>query len=580
MFLTNRFQVIFAKFLLVLISQIYLLKIIMNLESNTVLSTDLAAQTGSSSELEGLQSPFVDLPTIGSSRRIEAENFDLGGQGIAYNDLKATHYGTDFRADEGVDIIKAQDEGGGYGVSWLRDGEWLEYTTNVTGGTYDLKLRVASAKSNPGSLKVKLDNELLREVDVTGTNGWQQWQTLTVKDIKLPSGEKRTLRLEIANGGNFNINWLEFEPATNSSKSASTNYRASETPGQFKEIAANDADFYYTGRIEGQNSSAPVFSYPGSMVEFKFSGTGLKVKLSEDNWGGENYVDVYLNDNPEPKTILLKKGEQPHVYDIASGLENKVHKALLVKRNDYVTGEFNFHGIVTDGELLPANFASNKKIEVYGDSISAGATVESNRVGAADPPGSNNELANAYLSFGAILARNYDAEVSLVAQGGVPLVDGYGFWNQGTGMEAFYDKSKPFEDAPQWNFDSYNPDLIIIALGQNDASSINLNSDMSSQEWKNRYKQFIRDLRAENPNAYFIGMFPNMYHDRRWDNYLTEAIAEYKQETSDRKVYSLITEQVTPGHPRFSEQKAMADALKTLIDGTLIVEGFNWDVAE
>ncbi|WP_036482290.1 GDSL-type esterase/lipase family protein [Myxosarcina sp. GI1] len=364
------------------------------------------------------------------------------------------------------------------------------------------------------------------------------------------------------------------------SQSFYNNKQVSATSGQVKEIAANNADFYYTGRIEGQNSSTPVFSYPGSMVEFKFSGTGLKVKLSEDNWGGENYVDVYLNDDSEPKTILLKQGEQPKIYDIANGLENKTHKVLLVKRNDYVTGEFKFHGIVTDGNLLPGNFASNKKIEVYGDSIAAGATVESDRVGTSDPPGSNHDLANAYLSFGSILARDYGAEVSLVAQGGVSLVDGYGFWHEQTGMEAIYDKAKPLDDAPQWNFAKYNPDLVIVALGQNDASSINIGSDLSSQEWKSRYKQFISELRAKHPNAYFIGMFPNMYHDSKWDNYLTEAIAEYKQETNDNKVYSLITEQVTSGHPRFSEQKAMADALKTLIDGTLVDDGFNWDVSK
>ncbi|MGV2826992.1 hypothetical protein [Myxosarcina sp. GI1(2024)] len=74
-------------------------------------------------------------------------------------------------------------------------------------------------------------------------------------------------------------------------------------------------------------------------------------------------------------------------------------------------------------------------------------------------------------------------------------------------------------------------------------------------------------------------MFPNMYHDSQWDSYLSEAIAEYKQETNDNKVYSLIAEQVTPGHPRYSEQKAMADALKALIDRTSIDDGFNWDVA-
>ena len=95
------------------------------------------------------------------------------------------------------------------------------------------------------------------------------------------------------------------------------------------------------------------------------------------------------------------------------------------------------------------------------------------------------------------------------------MVDGYGYWNEQTGAEAFYDKSKPLDNAPLWNFNNYQPDLVVIALGQNDSSSINLGKDLTSTEWKDRYKQFIANLRDKYPNSYFVGMFPNMYHDRQ-----------------------------------------------------------------
>ena len=47
----------------------------------------------------------------------------------------------------------------------------------------------------------------------------------------------------------------------------------------------------------------------------------------------------------------------------------------------------------------------------------------------------------------------------------------------------------------------------------------------------------------------------------------------------DERVFSLIHEQITPGHPRISEQRQMADTLKESIDTTLTDNGFNWDVA-
>ena len=346
-------------------------------------------------------------------------------------------------------------------------------------------------------------------------------------------------------------------------------------------ISADNANFNYSGRVNWQDPQAPAFGFPGTVVEFRFTGTSLKLELSEDNWGDGNYLDIYLDDNPNPKTIELKPGDsQPIIYNVAEGLENKVHQAVIVKRNDYMTGEFNFHGIIIDGQLRSANPDSPRKIEVYGDSISAGAVVEYEATGVRDPEGNNNHLSNAYYSYASILARNYDAELSLVAQSGASLMDGFGFWNQGTGAESFYDKLKPLKDSPEWDFSNYHPDLVIIALGQNDSGSIRIGRDVSAESWKKHYKQLIANLRAKYPETYFIGMFPNMYHDRAWDNYITEAIAEYREEYNDDRVFSLIHEQVTPGHPRIGEQQQMSDTLIEFIDTTLVENGFNWNVAE
>lgn len=356
---------------------------------------------------------------------------------------------------------------------------------------------------------------------------------------------------------------------------------ASEIPdSKTQRITAQHENFNYSGRINWQDPQAPAFAFPGTVVEFKFTGTSLKLELAEDNWNSGNYLDVYLDNNPDPITIELKPDNgQPVVYDIAEGLNNQIHQVVLVKRTDYVMGEFNFHGIIIDGELLPADPDSKRKIEVYGDSISSGAAVEYEVPGVQDPQGSNDYLSNAYYSYASILAREFDAELSLVTQSGAPLMNGFGYWHDGTGAESFYDKLKPLKDAPVWDFSKYTPDLVIIALGQNDSATIRIGRDMSAEVWKDHYKKLIANLRAKYPNSYFVGMFPNMFHDRAWDTYIIEAIAEYRSEHNDERVFSLIHEQVTPGHPRISEQQQMADTLKEFIDTTLTDNGFNWDVA-
>jgi len=52
--------------------------------------------------------------TLAGTLRLEAENFDWGGQGVAYNDLTGGNSGGQYRTNESVDIEATSDTGGGY----------------------------------------------------------------------------------------------------------------------------------------------------------------------------------------------------------------------------------------------------------------------------------------------------------------------------------------------------------------------------------------------------------------------------------------------------------------------------------
>jgi hypothetical protein len=69
---------------------------------------------------------------------LQLEDFDNGGEGVAYRDNDATNSGGAYRTNAGVDI-----ENGTTGVTnvgWTNAGEWMEYTCNVDPGTCNITL--------------------------------------------------------------------------------------------------------------------------------------------------------------------------------------------------------------------------------------------------------------------------------------------------------------------------------------------------------------------------------------------------------------------------------------------------------
>ncbi len=138
--------------------------------------------------------------------RVDAEDYNSGGQGVAYNDSDASNNGGQGRTNEGVDVENTGDAGGGLNVGWMNAGEWIEYTCNVTqAGSYDVYLRVASPNGN-GRLALLVDgNALTGTVNVPNTGGWQNYQTVRIRNKFLSAGN-HVFRLNvIASGVNINF---------------------------------------------------------------------------------------------------------------------------------------------------------------------------------------------------------------------------------------------------------------------------------------------------------------------------------------------------------------------------------------
>jgi endoglucanase Acf2 len=144
---------------------------------------------------------------------IEVEDFDNGGEGVAYHDVDAANVGSIYRPTDGVDIGASNDDDAGYSVGWTASGEWMNYSVDVaTAGEYAVTARVARGLSGSGSFHIEANG-----VDVTGTitvndtGGWANWGDI-VSSATLSSGEQ-TLAIVI-DGPDINLNRIDFELVT------------------------------------------------------------------------------------------------------------------------------------------------------------------------------------------------------------------------------------------------------------------------------------------------------------------------------------------------------------------------------
>ncbi len=150
--------------------------------------------------------PYTGTPIMVPAL-IQAENYDKGGEGIAYHDNDTKNVGLAYRPNEGVDLEGAND--GGYDVYWMTAGEWIEYTIQVpTDGNYDIIPNVATVPGF-GNFRIFINN-----VDVSGkravlnTGGWQSWKPILIGNVPLKAG-KQIMRIEVnTDTPSERTNWL------------------------------------------------------------------------------------------------------------------------------------------------------------------------------------------------------------------------------------------------------------------------------------------------------------------------------------------------------------------------------------
>lgn len=333
-------------------------------------------------------------------------------------------------------------------------------------------------------------------------------------------------------------------------------------------VSFDQKDLSYMGRVEMISNQCARIFWPGTSVTLNFKGTEVKAIFKDQS--GRNYFYAIV-DGDDSNPVKIKPDSVKSSLVLASGLKNGTHSIQLFKLTNN-TSYTDFYGFeLPDGaKVLKAKPLPKRKIEFYGNSITAGHGVD---VLPKDIDSGSPFYFNNYLTYAARTARHFNAQYSCIARSGIGLMVS---WFPII-MPEMYDRLNPDEPDSKWDFSKYTPDIVVINLTQNDSWIV---EKPDFPEFKARfgttrpddativtaYQNFVRRIRAKYPNAHIICVLGNMDATRegsKWPGYVEAAV----KGLSDSKVYShIFPYKNTPGHPKVTEQKDMADDLINFID--------------
>jgi len=162
----------------------------------------LAACASSSSDWPGPSRPYKGkVHAIPGT--IEAEDFDEGGEGVAYHDLEPENREKHQPAyrDSGVDLEWREDASQKFNLGWTRPGEWLVYTVDVKeSGSYTIEMMVACDKRG-GQFRLEFNGvDKTGPVEVPDTGGWTKLKPFSKTGVKLEAG-RYAMKLVLDKGG-------------------------------------------------------------------------------------------------------------------------------------------------------------------------------------------------------------------------------------------------------------------------------------------------------------------------------------------------------------------------------------------
>ena len=320
------------------------------------------------------------------------------------------------------------------------------------------------------------------------------------------------------------------------------------------------------GRTAITNNSLELIS-SASHFGFSFEGTECRLTALLSERQDHNYLQYELDGHGVyQKRLRVSKGG-PQVISITSGREGK-HTVWIYKATEAHTGPI-FIEKVEGKNVRAMKPSSSPLIEFIGNSITCGAAADPSEVPCGQ--GVYHDQHNAFMAYGPRVARALNVNFMLSS------VSGYGIyrdWNSdGPALPQVYEKTDFQADGTRyWDFKTYTPKIVSIALGTNDMSPGDGKKprlSFDSAVFVSTYIRFVQLVKSKYPVAQIALLSSPMINGERrtlLQNCLTAVKTSIDRLYSTDKPIALyffnpMQARGCAGHPSVEDHGIMADEL-------------------
>lgn len=230
---------------------------------------------------------------------------------------------------------------------------------------------------------------------------------------------------------------------------------------------------------------------------FKFNGDSCVIFADVPNVWEHNYLQ-YEIDGVYQKRIRIDGKKAAPIVIKANG--NGAHTIWIYKATEAHTGAILIGNIVAK-KIKAIAVAKAPLIEFIGNSITCGAAADDSEYPCGT--GDYHDQHNAYLAYGPRVSRKLGANYLMSSVSGIGI---YRVWNtDGPSMPDVYENLDFHVDSKQkWDFNTYSPKVVSIALGTNDFSNGDGKSPrkpFDKELFVSRYVKFIKLIKSKYPKA-------------------------------------------------------------------------------